>query len=119
MIFETLFDENEYRKKEKALKRYFKRIYKYLKFQVIPTLSKENKIEGYYELELPTSELFQKVYGKMYLKFYVKNDNAFFEDITPSEILLNCYEKNLPIYKGVPYNSIKDYKKIKIMEKLI
>ncbi len=119
MIFNTIYDENLFRKKEKALKRYFKKSHKYLHFKLIPTLNKNNKKDGYYEVALPTSELFEKVYGKMVLKFYVKDDKAYFEDILPDGILTLCYEKSLPIYKGIPYYTTKDLKKIKIMEKLI
>lgn len=119
MVFATLYEENTYRKREKALKRYFQRAYKYLIFKVLPTLKEKNKIDGYYELELPSSELFKIVYGRLYLRFYVKDDNAYFEDIFPSELLVSCYEKDLPIYKGVPYETTKDFKKIKIAERLL
>ena len=119
MMFKTIYDENTYRKRERALKRYFKRAHKYLIMKVIPTLNNGNKIDGYYELELPSSKLFQKVYGKMYLRFFVENDVAYFEDILPNDYLMTCYEKDLPVYKGVPYETSKDLKKLKIAERLI
>lgn len=112
-------DENLYRKKKKALARYFRRNYKYLSMKVIPTLEKEGKKDGVYEIYLPTEELFEKVYGKIYLHFSVKNDVAIIEDILPNDILISCYEKDLPTYKGIPYETIKDLKKIKIAERLI
>ena len=112
-------DENLYRKKKKALARYFRRNYKYLSMKVIPTLGKEGKKDGIYEIYLPTEELFEKVYGKIYLHFSVKNDVAIIEDILPNDILISCYEKDLPTYKGIPYETIKDLKKIKIAERLI
>lgn len=112
-------DENLYRKKKKALARYFRRTYKYLSMKVIPTLGKEGKKDGIYEIYLPTEELFEKVYGKIYLHFSVKNDVAIIEDILPNDILISCYEKDLPTYKGIPYETIKDLKKIKIVERLI
>ena len=112
-------DENLYRKKKKALARYFRRNYKYLSMKVIPTLGKEGKKDGVYEIYLPTEELFEKVYGKIYLHFSVKNDVAIIEDILPNDILISCYEKDLPTYKGIPYETIKDLKKIKIVERLI
>ena len=115
----TYLDENLYRKKKKALKRYFRKNYKYLEMKVIPNLVKENKKEGVYKLYLPTDKLFELVYGKMYLHFSVKNDVAVIEDIIPGEILISCYEKDLPTYKGIPYETIKDLKKIKIMERLL
>lgn len=115
----TYLDENLYRKKKKALARYFRRSYKYLSMKVIPTLGKEGKKDGIYEIYLPTEELFEKVYGKIYLHFSVKNDVAIIEDILPDDILISCYEKDLPTYKGIPYETIKDLKKIKIVERLI
>lgn len=115
----TYLDENLYRKKKKALARYFRRSYKYLSMKVIPTLGKEGKKDGIYEIYLPTEELFEKVYGKIYLHFSVKNDVAIIEDILPDDILISCYEKDLPTYKGIPYETIKDLKKIKIAERII
>lgn len=119
MLFNSIGDENRYRKKEKALKKYFMRVYKYMIFKVLPTLRKENKKDGYYEVELPVNILFEKVYGKMLLKFYVEDDRAYFEDILPDNILIACYEKELPVYKGVPFETKKDFIKIKIMEILL
>ena len=119
MGFVSILDENLFRKKKKALRRYFPKAYKYLEFEVTPILMKSNKKDGIYELQLPTDELFNKTYGKMMLKFSVKNDNALIEDIVPNDILIACYEKSLPIYKGVPYSTEKDLKKIKIVERLI
>ena len=51
-------NENEFRKKERAIKKYLKPAYKYWIFEVIPKLQKENKIDGSYELELPVDKLF-------------------------------------------------------------
>lgn len=115
MSFVTYLDENDFRKKERALKVYFTKCYKYLMFQAIPLLKKENKIDGLYEVELPTEELFKKVYGPMMLKFSVKNDIAILEDITPSDYLLTCFSKNMPVYKGIPYDTKKDLFKIKML----
>ena len=112
-------DQNEFNKKHRALRRYFMRSYKYIIFKLIPTLQQEHKEDGKYEVELPINELFKKVYGPMKVLFTVKNDVAIIEDLVPSEILIKCYERNLPIYNGVPYCTTKDLKKIKIMEKLL
>ena len=119
MAFVKILDENYFTKKKRALKRYFGGSYNYLTFEVFPKLRKEHKIDGLYEVELPTSELFKRVYGKMLLKFSVKNDVAIIEDLVPTDILIACFEKNLPVYKGIPYDGEKDLKKIKIMEKLL
>ena len=116
MGFITYLDYNLYRKLEKGLSRYFRRAYKYLIFEATTKLKLPNKIDGIYEVELPTDELFEKVYGKMLLKFSVKNDIAIIEDIQPREFLLKCFQRDLPIYKGVPYDTKKDLFKIKMKE---
>ena len=115
----TFLDENSFRKKQRALARYFRKSYKYLIFKALPTLTKENKTDGIYSLELPTEKLFKKVYGEIILKFSVQNDVAILEDIEPGEILLACYERDIPTYRGIPYNTVKDLKKLKIMEGLL
>ena len=69
MSFITYLDENLYKKQENALSRYFRKNYKYLIFEVFPKLKEEGKIDGKYEVELPNSILFERVYGKMKLKF--------------------------------------------------
>lgn len=112
-------DQNDFNKKHRVLRRYFMRSYKYITFKLIPTLQKEHKQDGRYEVEIPVEELFKKVYGPMKVLFSVKNDVAILEDIEPSEFLMKCFERNLPIYKGVPYYRKKDLEKIKIAERLI
>ena len=119
MNFNSIYEEKLYRKRMSALKRYFSKVYKHLTLHVVPKLSEPNKKDGEYEYVLPTSKLFEKVYGNITLYFYVKDDKAYFEDILPKDILLACYEKNLPSYRGVPYDNEKDLKKLKIVEKLI
>lgn len=109
-------DENEFKKKLKAIKKYFTGAYKYWIFEVIPKLQKENKIDGKYELELPVSELFKKVYGSVMVLFSVKKDVVILEDIKPSEILTDMHRKELPAYKGVPYRNKKDKFKIELMK---
>lgn len=112
-------DENLYIKKSKALSRYFRKSYKDLIFNVIPKLRKVGKQDGIYEVGIDTDELFERVYGKIKLKFSVQNDITIVEDIEPNDILIMCYMKNLPLYKGIPYATQKDLNKLKIMEKLI
>jgi len=112
-------NENEFNKKERALRRYFKKSYKYMMFKLMPTLKKDGKKEGKYEIELPTDEIFEKVYGPIKVLFTVSKDVVVLEDIIPDEFLMKCFERNLPIYKGIPYYNEKDLKKIKIVERLI
>lgn len=114
----TYIDQNDFIKKQRALQKYFTKCYKYLIFQAIPKLKEPNKIDGVYEVELPSGELFKRIYGPMKLKFSVQNDIAVLEDITPSDFLLNCYMKDLPVHKGLPYDSKKDLFKIKLEVKM-
>lgn len=109
-------DENEFKKRERAIRKYFMGAYKYWVFEAIPKLQKENKIDGKYKLELPVSNLFKKVYGKVRVLFSVKNDVVILEDIEPSEMLLDMFRKELPIYKGIPYRNEKDKFKIELMK---
>lgn len=111
-------DENDFIKKQRALQKYFTKCYKYLIFKAIPKLKEPNKIDGIYEVELPSEELFKKIYGPMKLKFSVQNDIAVLEDIVPGDYLINCYMRDLPVYKGIPYNSEKDLFKIKLEVKM-
>ena len=109
-------DENEFRKKERAIKKYFMGAYKYWIFEAVPKLQQVNKIDGQYELELPVSELFKKVYGNLRVLFTVKNDVVVLENIEPSGILIDMHRKELPTYKGIPYRDDKDKFKINLMK---
>lgn len=112
-------DKNDFNKKYRALRRYFMRCYKYIMFKLIPTLQKENKENGRYVVELPSGDLFNKVYGPMKVLFTVENDVAILEDIQPSELLMKCFERDMPIYKGIPYRTRTDLKKLKMMEVIL
>lgn len=118
-MYIKILDERTYTKKERALRKYFMKAYKYLIFKAVPTLHKENKKDGLYELDLPSDLLFERVYGKLRLLFKVEKDVAIIEDILPNDILMACFARELPIYKGVPYNTRRDLEKIKIAEKLL
>lgn len=115
----TFIDKNLYNHRLRVLSRYFRKAYKYVIFEVLPKLGKENKKDGAYQIELPIEELFKKVYGPIIFKFSVVNDVAIIETIEPSKILDDCYKKDLPLYCGIPYATKKDLDKIKIMERLI
>ena len=112
-------DENEFNKKQRALRRYFMKAYKYWIFKGLPTLKKDGKVDGKYEVELPTDKLFKCVYGPIKVLFTVSNGVAVLEDILPNEFLIKCFERDLPIYKGIPYYRKRDLEKIKIVERLI
>ncbi|MBR2711266.1 MAG: hypothetical protein IKE89_02225 [Bacilli bacterium] len=113
----VILDENDYRKKLKGLKMYFKKSYKHLVFEIMPSLSEYGKKDGIYSIDIPIDELFIKCYGKLQLYFSVKNDLVIIEDITPCDILLQCHKGILPIYHGIPYYQERDLFKLKILEK--
>ena len=111
----TYIDEVDFSKKEKALRKYMMGAYKYWIFEVVPKLQRTNKIDGKYELTLPVTELFEKVYGKVKVLFSVKNDAVLLENIEPSEMLLTMHKKELPTCYGVPYRDERDKFKINLL----
>lgn len=114
----TYLDENDFVKKQKGLKRYFAKSHKYFLFEVKDKL-KYNKIQnGIYEVSLPIDDAFIKVYGELKVKYSVFRNTIIFEDIVPSDILLECYSKNLPTYNGIPYRNKHDLFKIKLYSKI-
>ena len=112
-IFEYL-DENDFRKKERSVRKYNMFAYKKLTFEyyddlkngkflgkLVSTNSKEGS-KGY-ELRIPTDEMFTKVHGDMTLHYTVYEDKnvVLLETITPEDILTEGHRTELPTYKGV------------------
>ena len=107
-------NENEYRKKERAVKKYNMLAYKKLIFEYYPSL-REGEFKGVivskntkekidkYELKLPTDVMFSKVHGDIVLHYSVyKNQKIVMLDtITPEEILNEGHQKELTTDKGV------------------
>lgn len=107
-------NENEFRKKERAVKKYNMLAYKKLIFEYYPSL-REGEFKGIivskntkekidkYELKLPTDVMFSKVHGDIVLHYSVyKNQKIVMLDtITPEEILNEGHQKELTTYKGV------------------
>lgn len=112
----TYLDDVDYRKKERALRTYFWKSYDYLMEEIIPILQKENKIDGRYEVDLQAPKLFEKVYGKVKLLFEVKNDTVILETITPEDILMEMYMRQLPTHRGIPYRDERDKFKIELLK---
>lgn len=112
-IFEYL-DENDFRKKERSVRKYNMLAYKKLTFEFYPELRQGNflgekvkedkkaKTEGY-ELKLPTDELFIKVHGEIRLHYTVYLDKKIIllTNITPEGILDEGHRAELTAYKGV------------------
>lgn len=108
-------NENEFRKKERAIKKYNMLAYKKMIFDIYPELRKgnfkgtevhNNKKENIikYELKLPTDTMFSKVHGDMMLHYTVyKNEKIILlNTLTPEDVLNDDYhKKELTTYKGV------------------
>lgn len=110
-VFEYL-NENDFKKKERSVKKYNMLAYKKLMFEYYPNL-REGKFLGNlvektketekYVLELPTDSMFAKVHGKLELYYTVYKDTKviMLENITPEDILLEGHRAELLTYKGV------------------
>ena len=132
-IFEYL-DENDFRKKERSVRKYNMLAYKKLTFSYYPELRKGNflgkKIKedsstktASYELQLPTDELFKKVHGPIVLHYtvYTEKKIILLTNITPEGILDEGHRAELSTYKGVMIsktNPQKDMFKINLLNML-
>ena len=107
-------NENEFRKKERAIKKYNMLAYKKLLFDYYPSLREGNFLGvlvstnekdhiDKYELTLPTDKTFTKVHGNITLHYSVYKDNniVMLETLTPEDILTEGHQKELTTYKGV------------------
>ena len=107
-------NENEFRKKERAIKKYNMLAYKKLLFDYYPSLregnflgvqvsSNEKEMIDKYELTLPTDQTFTKVYGHITLHYtvYLSKKTIILETLTPEDILTEGHQKELTTYKGV------------------
>lgn len=112
-----LFDyvnENEFKKLERAIKKYNMLAYKQLYFQYYPALKsgnflgeivkedKENDVTTY-ELKLTTDAMFAKVHGSIRLFYlvYHKEKIVMLDKFEPLEILSEGHASELVTYKGV------------------
>jgi len=127
-------NENEFRKLERALKKYNMRAFKKLSFDVYPALRNgsftgeiisKNKKAGTetYELELPSDAMFAQVHGKVKLIYtvYKKEETIMLKEITPRDILIEGHKSELGTYKGIMIsksNASKDRFKIDLLNML-
>lgn len=127
-------DENEFRKRERALKKYNMLAYKKFVFEYCPKfregtflgeLVSTNKEQGTktYELKLPTDDMFVKVHGDIILHYmvYENNNIVMLNTITPESILSEGHRSELTTYKGVVVskeNQEKDMFKINLLNML-
>ena len=109
-IFEYL-DENDFRKKERSVRKYNMLAYKKLTFTYYPELRKgtflgkevsknEKDKTVSYELQLPTDELFKKVHGPIILHYTVYTEkNATRVKLTDEQIA-DLYIDYLSMYNN-------------------
>ena len=107
-------NENEFRKKERSVKKYNMLAYKKLAFDYYPCFKEgnfkgvvvsKNSKEGItkYELKLPTDAMFAKVHGDVMLHYtvYEKQNIVILDTLSPEDILTEGHQKELATYKGV------------------
>ena len=127
-------NENEFRKKERALKKYNMLAYKKLIFEYYQgfregvfngVIVSKNTTEGItdYDLKLPTDATFAKVYKDIVLHYtvYEKQRIVMLNNITPDDILTEGHQKELNTYKGIPISKShaeKDMFKINLLNML-
>ena len=119
-------NENDYRKKEKSVKKYNMLAYKKLLFEFYPSIREGNFIgvisshndrenTTSYELKLPTDVMFNKVHGDIVLHYtvYHKQRIIMLDNLsTPDNILTEGHQKELTTYKGVMVSKKKKKKDI-------
>ena len=124
-------NENDFRKKERSVRKYNMLAYKKLTFEYYPkirngeflgelVLEDKKKKTKSYELVLPTDEMFVKVHGEIRLHYTVYEDKkiVLLTNITPEGILEEGHRAELTAYKGVMIskaNPEKDMFKINLL----
>ena len=125
-------DENEYRKLERALKKYNMLAFKRLNFEYysdlrngkfVGELKKTEKNVDYYELKLPSDKMFAQIHGDVKLLYSVhkKEGIVMLETLTPEDILLEGHRSELTTYKGIMIskaNAQKDMFKVDLLNML-
>ena len=127
-------NENEFKKLERALKKYNMLAYKKLNFEYYPDLRKgsfvgelikKNKKDSSltYELKLPTDHMFSQVHGDCKLMYTVfeSQRTIMLETITPESILIERKRAELTTYKSVMISkkdSSKDMFKVDLLNML-
>ena len=132
-VFEYL-NENEFKVKERTVRKYNMLAYKKLVFdyylklksgnflgKVVKEDNEEKSIS--YELKIPTDELFEKVHGEMRLHYTVYKEKGIvlLTNITPDNILGEAHRTELNTYKGVMIsksNPKKDMFKVNLLNML-
>ena len=127
-------DENDFKKRERSLKKYNMLAYKKIYFEYYPALKEGNFLgklistnqanqTSNYELKLPTDAMFSKVHGdiKLYYTVYNKDKIVMLDKFEPMEILSEGHASELVTYKGVmvsKQHAEKDMFKINLLNRL-
>lgn len=127
-------NENEFRKLERALKKYNMMAFKKLNFNYYPSLRNgqflgemvaQDRKKGTvtYELKLPSDATFTQIHGEVKLIYtvYKKETIVMLETLTPEDILLEGHRSELATYKGIMIskeNAKKDMFKIDLLNML-
>lgn len=127
-------NENEYRKKERSVRKYNMLAYKKLVFEYYPDIrdgkfvgklveTNKNENTRSFELKLPTDALFSKVHGDVTLHYTVYDGDhiVLLTNITPEDILDEGHRSELSTYKGVMIsktNAQKDMFKVNLLNAL-
>ena len=128
-LFEYV-NENEFKKLERAIKKYNMLAYKKLYFEYYPALKSGNFLGEIvsenpdktisYMVKLPTDVMFAKVHGTIMLYYIVdkRNKVVLLDKFEPYEILSEGHATELVTYKGVMVSkkhSDKDMFKINLL----
>ena len=125
-------NETEFKRCERALKKYNMLAYKKLFYEYYPlikngefagTLVSQNKLvhTKTYEIKLPCDNMFAQVHGdvKLIYTVYTEEGVIFLNKITPTDILLEGHKSELTTYKGIMIskaNAPRDMLKIDLLK---
>jgi len=125
-------NEIEFKKLERALKKYNNLAYKKLFYEYYPlirngkfagTLVSQNKKARTetYEIKLPCDNMFAQVHGdvKFIYTVYAEEGVVFLNTITPTDILLEGHKSELTTYRGIlisKNNAPRDMLKIDLLK---
>lgn len=132
-VFEY-YNENEYKKLERSVKKYNMLAYKKMQFEYYPALKNGKRLGKLvsmnskehtktYELKLPTDDRFAKVHGDMKLHYtiYEEKKIILLVTITPEDILSEGHRTELTTCNGViisKNNADRDMFKINLLKAL-
>lgn len=127
-------NENEYRKLERAIRKYNMLAFKKLTLEIYPELRDGNFIGEVvsrntelkttkFKTTLPVDKMFKSVHGDITVHYTVYHNEriVLFETITPTDILGEGHRKELTTYKGVMIseeNRKKDVFKVDLLNML-